>query len=202
MLHPHFATGQRGRETLSCAPFADRPDQVEPVWRFLAGRSGGVGWRLPEAPDLDDEPDLHIVVGAHRMRPVTVNDGQYWFVLPRGDAPVRLVSRTARPDEARPWINDIRRLGVRVGALAYRNDDAGRVIAMDSPVLDQGWWDVETDDGVPSRWTDGDAVLPQLGQGVLSVKLAGSMRYPKESVSAGGGMREPGQSVRRVALRR
>ena len=185
MLHPDFATGQRGRETLSCARFADRPDQVEPIWRFLAGR-GSDGWHPPEPPVLDDEPNLRIVIGTREIRPVTVMAGHFWFVVPRGDAPARLVSRAARPVDARPWINDDRRLGVRVARLTHRNGRDERDVAIDDPMLDQGWWQVERDDAVLSRWTDGDAVLPHLGSGVLLVKLTGTMLYPKEALETDG----------------
>jgi len=57
MPHPDFATGQRGRETLSCAPFVDRPDQVELIWRDLARRVEAIGWRLPDSV-LEDDPVL------------------------------------------------------------------------------------------------------------------------------------------------
>ena len=57
---------------------------------------------------------------------------------------------------------------------------------MDDPMLDHGWWAVEWDDGVPCRWTGGDAVLPPPGAGLLEVELAGAMRYPVEEALRAG----------------
>jgi hypothetical protein len=44
-------------------------------------------------------------------------------------------------------------------------------------MLDQGWWAVERDAEGPCRWTNGDALLPVIGGGVLEVELAASMEY-------------------------
>jgi hypothetical protein len=106
-LHPNLVTGHHGRKTRSAAPFADRPDEVEPLWRGLADRAQAMGRRLPDAPELVDDPDLRIVAGTWRIEPIAVRDGRYTFVLPpgvlpRGDASARLVSRTARPSDGRP----------------------------------------------------------------------------------------------------
>jgi hypothetical protein len=177
VLHPDFATGQPARVGRSCLPFADRPDQAESVWRALADRAEALGWALPR-PVLTDDPDLHVRVGTRRINPVTVRDGRYTFVLPPCGTPITLASRAARPGEARPWIADDRLLGARVRRLVHRSGEDTRDVAMDDPVLQQGWWAVESDAGWPCRWTTGDAMLPFPSVGVLEVELSAAMRYP------------------------
>jgi hypothetical protein len=177
LLHPDFTNSPRARAAESCAPFVDAPTKVEPVWRRLAERALELGWALPEPPALVDEPDLHLLVGTRRVGPLLAGESRYVFMIPAVDAPVRLVSRSACPRDARPWVSDDRCLGVKIRRLTLRRvDDAGDV-AMDDPGLTRGWWEVEWDNGVPCRWTSGDALLPPLGAGVLEVELAGLMRY-------------------------
>jgi hypothetical protein len=51
---------------------------------------------------------------------------------------------------------------------------------MDHPDLTQGWWAVERDGQIMSRWTDGEARLPlpaMSGTAMLEIHLAGSMIY-------------------------
>jgi T5SS/PEP-CTERM-associated repeat protein len=176
-LHPDFSDGQVGRETRSCATFAGRPDQVEPVWRSLAERAETAGRALPEPPVVVDDPDISIRSGNQIIGPVVAAGDRYVFVLPHGAEPVRLVSRTARPSDARPWVCDDRLLGVKVGRLVLRRGDHVRDVALDDPMLDHGWWPVECDDGRACRWSNGNATLPDLGGGVLEVKLFDRMRY-------------------------
>jgi hypothetical protein len=179
-LHPDFAGDQAQRETRSCAPLVTDPALTEPVWRELARRATALGWVLPEPPALVDEPDLHMLAGPLRIKPVRVKDGRYSFVMPPGDGPSRLVSRSACPRDARPWIDDDRRLGVKIRRLTMRSGPSVRDVAIDDPALDMGWWQVERDAQDSCRWTTGDALLPPLGAGVLEVELADTMRYPAE----------------------
>jgi hypothetical protein len=94
--------------------------------------------------------------------------------------------RAGRPSEARPWIADdrllgaiVRRLlGAMVRRLLYRSGADMRDVAMDDPVLTQGWRAVESDAGWPCRWTTGDALLPLPGEGVLEVEISAAMPYP------------------------
>jgi hypothetical protein len=176
-LHPDFAGDQRKRETRSCAPFVTDPSRVEPVWRVLAERAAALGWISPQAAALADDPDLHVVACSGRIEPLRAGRGRYWFVMPSGGKPARLVSRSARPSDTRPWVGDERNLGVKIRRLTLRNRDGVRIVAMDDPTLTQGWWQAEWHSEVPCRWTSGDALLPSLGAGILEVELAGSMRY-------------------------
>jgi hypothetical protein len=180
-LHPDFAGDQWLRETLSCAPFAGDAAQVAPVWRALADRADALGWSLPEHATSAD-PDLHILVGDRRIEPVDAKDGRYVFAIPAGDAPLRLMSRAVRPCEVTPWIDEPRRLGVLVRRLIARTGSGLRAVAMDAPELGRGWWEAEWHaqgawEG-PCRWTDGDALLPDVGAGLLEVVLGGTVTYP------------------------
>ena len=56
---------------------------------------------------------------------------------------------------------------------------------MDHPDLTRGWWAVERDGQMMSRWTDGEAVLPlpaMRGHVMLEIHLAGSMIYAVDAV--------------------
>ena len=91
------------------------------------------------------------------------------------------------PTEARPWLEDRRRLGVRVKRIVLRGADELREIPVDHPDLTAGWWAVERDGQTMSRWTDGEAVLPlpaMRGGAMLEVHLAGAMTYVLEAARA------------------
>ena len=63
---------------------------------------------------------------------------------------------------------------------------------MDHPDLTRGWWAVEHDGPMMSRWTDGEAVLPlpaMRGPAMLEIHLAGSMIYAVDAVPADGAER-------------
>jgi hypothetical protein len=107
--------------------------------------------------------------------------------VPRGSREVRLISRAQSPTEARPWLNDRRRLGVRVKRIVLRGASELREIPMDHPGLTKGWWDVERNGHTISRWTDGDAVVPlpaMDGPVMLELHLAGTMAYTTEASRA------------------
>jgi hypothetical protein len=51
---------------------------------------------------------------------------------------------------------------------------------VDHPDLTRGWWAIERDGQMISRWTDGEAVLPlpaMRGIVMLEIHLAGTMIY-------------------------
>jgi|GEM_PF-4009887 len=186
-LHPAFALGQAGRAAVSCLPFADTEALVRPVWQVLADRAAEQGWDM-SAPAPTEDADLHLMVGTRRIDPVAVAGQRYTFVMPNADAPVRLMSRSGYPGDAKPWIADDRRLGVMVRRLVFQQEDT----AMDNPALADGWWAAERDDGWIGRWTRGDAVLPFRGMGVLAVELSQTIAYLAEPAV-------PAVSARRVA---
>jgi hypothetical protein len=93
---------------------------------------------------------------------------------------VRLVSHAQSPTEARPWLEDRRRLGVRVKRIVLRSAEEMREVPVDHPDITRGWWAVERDGQMMSRWTDGEAVLPlpaMSGTVMLELHLAGTMIY-------------------------
>jgi Hint domain len=182
MLHPAFCCATR--ENSGCAPFVVAPAQVWPVWQLLAQRAAAIGWPVA-FPEASHEPALMLRFGRHLLRPVSASGDRYVFVLP-GDAwEVHLVSRSAVPSETRPWVDDRRRLGVRIGRITVQDEAELTEVALDSPALGKGWWAVETEGLGATRWTDGAAQLhlpPGAGSGrVLILRLAGFTSYPSAS---------------------
>ena len=69
---------------------------------------------------------------------------------------------------------------MRVKRIVLRTANEVTEVPMDHPGLTEGWWAVERDGQVMSRWTDGDAVVPLpaiSGDVMLEIHLAGSMTY-------------------------
>jgi hypothetical protein len=115
--------------------------------------------------------------------------GRVIFALPRDIREVQLVSRAQAPTEARPWLNDQRRLGIRAKRIVLRGAGEMREVPMDHPDRARGWWAVEQDGPMMSRWTDGEAMLPlpaMRGHVVLEIHLAGAMTFVEETVPVGG----------------
>ncbi|MGC8476717.1 MAG: Hint domain-containing protein [Acetobacteraceae bacterium] len=153
---PDGAAANRLRQRLSCAPLVWEEAEVRPVWERLAARAGAFA---PAAGTSD--PDLRLVWGQRRLRPLPGQErGRYRFALPAGGLTPRLVSRAARPTALRPWLEDRRRLGVRVSRIRLTQRGYCREIPLDDPRLRQGWWAVEPEADGPRRWTDGAAWLP------------------------------------------
>ncbi len=182
VLHPDLTeeTERPAREAASCAPFVWDEDSVRPVWERLAARAAALGLALPPVPVTAD-PDLCVVAQGRSLRPLSVTDGLYHFVLPRGATEVRLVSRAASPTDVRPWLEDRRRLGVYVERIALCGGGGMRDIPVDHPGLMQGWWAVEGQGMTLRRWTTGDAVVPlpvMEGPVVLGIRASnGGMTY-------------------------
>jgi Hint domain len=180
ILHPDFADAQRQRVATSCRPFVDAPEDVRPVWHQLATRAEMLGLRLPAPIQATNDPDLLVLAGGRTIHPLRTGADGYTFLLPPSRDPIRLVSRTTRPCDQQPWVEDRRRLGVMVARLTLRVGDEVKTIPLDHPALSQGWWDLEHDDATSWRWTDGDAVLPihATGPVVLQVECVDALDYP------------------------
>jgi hypothetical protein len=181
VLHPDLTdqSNYPTREAGSCAPFVWDEGNVRPVWQRLADRAAAIGQPLPRRTVTMD-PDLELLINRRRIRPVYSDSDRVIFVLPRDAGEAWLLSRAQSPTEARPWLDDRRRLGVRVRRIVLRGANERREIPMDHPDLTEGWWDFEWDGRMMSRWTDGDAVLPLpeiAGLGMLEIHLAGEMLY-------------------------
>ena len=179
-LHPECCdeTDYPTRETSSCAPFVWDEDNVRPVWEALAERAAALGQPVA-IRGTTTEPALRLTALGRPIRPVTVADGLHRFVVPRGTTEVSLVSRAASPTDARPWLEDQRRLGVYIERIVVR--DAGGRDAMDIPLdhpdLQHGWWAAEREGQALRRWTNGDATLPlpvRDGPSVLDIHVGSS----------------------------
>jgi hypothetical protein len=189
VLHPDLTdeSDYPTREAGSYAPFVWDEANVRPVWQRLATRAAAMG-RPVSQHVTTTEPDLRLLATCSKHRdgkPIHRDGNLVLFVLPRGEEQVRLVSRAQSPTEARPWLEDRRKLGVRVKRIVLRGADELREIPVDHPGLTKGWWALERDGQVMSRWTDGDAVLPLLsmaGDVILEIHLAEAMTYVVEGM--------------------
>jgi hypothetical protein len=152
VLHPDL-TDERpypDRETGSCAPFVWDEASVRPIWRSLADRAAALG--TPAAlPETTRDAEPRILANGRTLRPVHSVNGRHSFALPRGLTEVRLLSRAATPTDAKPWLNDRRRLGVQVRRITLRRGQELIDVPLDSPALRSGWWAVEPEGGVPRR---------------------------------------------------
>ena len=196
VLHPDLTdeTDYPTREAGSCAPFVWDEASVQPVWQRLADRAAAIGRPVPQRVTTTDA-DLRLLADQRTVKPVISDSDRVIFVLPRGAREVRLVSRAQSPTEARPWLEDRRRLGVRVKRIVLRGADETREVPVDHPDLTRGWWGVERDGQIMSRWTDGEAVLPlpaMRGTVMLEIHLAGSMIYVVDAAPEGGTERRSG----------
>jgi hypothetical protein len=96
---------------------------------------------------------LRALANQRMVKPVISDSERVIFALPRGTGEVRLLSRAQSPTEARPWLEDRRQLGVRVKRIVLRGGDDVREVPLDHPDLTGGWWAVERDGQIMSRWT-------------------------------------------------
>jgi len=177
-LHPDMLDSdqaQQQRVARSCAPFATAPDQAEPLWRQLAERARRLGYQAPAAANRID-PDPHLLVDGRRVDALLREAGRHIFALPGGAERITLASASAIPSDARPWIDDHRRLGLMVSRLVLRGPDGHDTpIPLDHPALAEGWWAPEWHaSSVLRRWTDGGATitLERAGGRLLEVVVA------------------------------
>jgi hypothetical protein len=185
VLHPDLTDESNlvTREANSCAPFFSEEEVVRPVWQRLAKRAAALGHAVP-APATTSDPVLRVATNGRMLTPLMVSGDRYSFMLPAGTTEVRLVSRVARPTDARPWFEDRRQLGVRLARAGLRGPDMVLDIPLDHPALTKGWWAVERDDGAMRRWTNGDGVLllpPLAGPIMLEIQLGGAVEYVTEA---------------------
>ena len=190
VLHPDLTdeTDYPTREAGSCAPFVTDEASVQPVWQRLFDRAAAIGRPGLQRVTTTDA-NLRLVADGRTVKPVFSDSDRVIFVLPRDTREVQLVSRAQSPTEARPWLGDQRRLGVRVKRIVLRGADGLREVPVDHPALSQGWWGIEQDGSMMSRWTDGEAALPlpaMRGHVVLEIHLAGSMTFVEDAVPEGG----------------
>ena len=191
VLHPDLTdeTNYPTREAGSCAPFVWDETSVQPAWQRIADRATVIGQPMPQRATTTDA-GLRLRTkrtGPRDIEPVYANSNLVIFILPSRATEVQLLSRAQSPTEARPWLEDRRQLGVRVRRIVLRGADDLLEIALDHPDLIQGWWGVERDGQMMSRWTDGEAMLPlpvMHGTVMLEIHLAEAMTYVVETARA------------------
>jgi hypothetical protein len=82
---------------------------------------------------------------------------------------VALCSHIWTPAHTDPGSDDTRTLGIAIGRLALD----GRDVSLDSPALNTGWQEAESD----WRWTDGAGVIPVHGVRSLAFDVVLTGRY-------------------------
>jgi antigen 43 len=161
-LHPDFTVDATSSRWLTdaCAPLAQVPGDVAPIWERLAERSQTIGYPIPDVTTVED-PDLHLLADGKVIRPMSDRDSRHVFAVPANVKSVSLVSRFCIPaDKMIAGQRDTRRLGVSVNWIAIRNGDRETVIPSDHPGLTDGWNEAEQSSDGSWRWTDGNAALP------------------------------------------
>jgi hypothetical protein len=181
VLHPEFEINQHLRcwETDAYAPLMVRPEMVKPVWDRFADRAAALGFTALVYATTTDA-GICLMVDGKLVRPLGAPGRTVSFVMPEGADQVRLVSRSINPGVLRPWLDDQRRLGVAVRSIVLRDRSGETVLGADHPALTDGWHAVEhSPDGVPWRWSEGDAALPIVSDGpcVLEIDLSETTTY-------------------------
>jgi collagen type I/II/III/V/XI/XXIV/XXVII alpha len=160
MLHPDFA--RTTWDTEACAPDLPKGEDLTQLRQRLLDRV------MPLGHALTDDPDICVMAGKRRIRPIEVAEG-FRFNLPKGSHTVQIASRSFRPNEMRADGNDSRLLGV--GVLSLTLDDTQ--IALDDGRLTDGWHAPEP--GL--RWTQGEASLQTQGARTLTLRLFRGQHY-------------------------
>jgi hypothetical protein len=71
-------------------------------------RAAALGWAPIEPRETTVEPDPHLLSGSRRLNPIARESHRYVFAILAGSERLALVSRTAPPGNARPWVEDRR----------------------------------------------------------------------------------------------
>ncbi len=170
------------RDTHSRAPFVYDARSVLPVWERLAERAEQLGYAAPEMVTTMD-PAPRLAVDGREFRPIRTAGCLYTFMLPSSPTEARLLTRSARLCDTRPWIEEHRVLGVSVRRVRVHHGMQVEDLALDGPAFGRGWWDVEQDGPRMWRWTNGDAAmrLPEArgSSRVLEITMGGGMTYPR-----------------------
>ena len=179
-------------ECKACAPLVHDAGSVWPVWERLAARAAAIGYAALETETTLD-PAPRLAVEGKEFRPVRTAGDRYSFMLPSRPAEVRLLTRSARPSDTRPWVDEHRVLGVAVSRVRIHQGSDIHDLALDGPACGRGWWDVEHRERSMWRWTNGDAVLrlPEAhgSSRVLEITMGGEMTYPLEATDLSQGLK-------------
>jgi hypothetical protein len=159
----------------ACAPVLTGGPIVDAVWTRLLDRAGPRGL-VP----LTDEPDLHLMIDGRRINPTHRQDNVYVFSLANRPADVRIISRSAVPQEL-GLARDPRSLGVALRQIVVRRGTGFRIAEAKDARLVSGFHPLEADNNFV--WTDGDAAVPMellatfTGPIEVVLTVAGTTRY-------------------------
>ncbi len=160
MIHPDFARQTWDAE--ACAPDLPKGQELTQLRGTLLERAAALGHALT------DDPDLCVVAGKRRIRPIETAEG-FRFNLPKGTRAVKIESRCFKPSEIRAEGDDARILGIGVFGLML--DDTH--IPLDDARLTAGWHEPES----ALRWTKGSASLCTQGARTLTISLFRGHHY-------------------------
>ncbi|MEJ0019026.1 MAG: Hint domain-containing protein [Acetobacteraceae bacterium] len=160
ILHPDLLAedAQRRREARSCVSLVGDTARAEALWRQLAERAAALGEPII-TPATTGDPAPYVLAGQARLAPISTGDGCYRFAVAGHAGRIRLVSRASAPCDVAPWVEDRRLLGIMLRRLVLHLGKRREAIALDDPMLADGWWPVEGGDGDAWRWSRGDATL-------------------------------------------
>ena len=176
ILRPDL-TAQQRRETESCAPAVAAPDRVQPIWQRLRDRAAQLGHTCNQHATTID-PNIRIETAGRTLAPAYRHKNRYSFILPPGATSVQLLSRSAKPNETKPWLEDRRTLGLMISRITLQSGCHTRLIALDNPRLTNGWHAPERDHASLWRWTNGRPEIPiPSGAITLEIVVAGPILY-------------------------
>ena len=182
-LHPIFGQNLPAGThfAIPCAPVLHDGNEVKPFWQRLADRAGELGHSY-ETFATTAEPDVHLLADGRRLVPFLIENGNYVFAIPASATKIRLRSRTGRPADLQPWLDDRRALGIMVSGIIISSgcrDNTPQCYALDDPEFSDGWHASEAHGVRVSRLTDGDASLPHVsGPSIVMIQVVSSGTYP------------------------
>jgi hypothetical protein len=132
-----------------------------------------------------EDPDLHLIADGEIIRPSSIVDDRYTFVLDRKPSLIRLASRSVVPADLDFQSTDTRRLGVCIEQIVLHDDYQRIEVLPTYSMLCEGF---HGNEGL-QRWTDGMGLLPEAllypFTGPLTVLvhcLVARLRYPMRTV--------------------
>jgi hypothetical protein len=129
-------------------------DVIRGLGYTLEGAIPGVALQIGTKTTPD--PGIRLSADGIGIRPTTIGQGIYSFVVPPGRGGVLLESRVGTLGKVRePGLGVERRLGVKVSRIGVSSNAGEVVVAADDPRLIAGWHDAEQTASALWRWTDG-----------------------------------------------
>ena len=151
-LFQNASTGWDQPAKPPCAPVLSGGLVVDTIWKYLLERSG----QRADLP-MTEDPDTHLLVDGVRLNPRQRLGKTHVFALAAPPRALRVVSRSAVPQEL-GLARDDRELGVAVRGIAVRRGAELRAAAAEDLAAAAGFHAYEADSG--QVWTNGDAEVP------------------------------------------